>query len=354
MTGPSHASSAGDRAVRRPRVRAGNVFANMYWMYCDDLRHEEAEHIYHEALAYCDVHDIGDCATFLLGNRAGVFEKLGRWDECVSITHAMLDDQSLAPTGRLLPLSYQAKVMARRGQDGYWPVSTKHCAMQPVSRNRYGCSLCTWHALRRTGWRAVRMRRPRSWIASDMALEASRQSSAVGWHCGNDDSPGLLTQLILSRSPHSSQGMVHGPSNTGIGSATAMRPHWRCWIRRRRPTCVSRYPGLLILVPSDSAPGAPHYARSWHPRNSCWCSYRNKGTPPRPHRTRATDSPTHFRRSVQRGDLSHIVHFRQDRRTPRIRDSRQTRRVDASGRGQGGATVGPAHADYVSLGTKSR
>ena len=101
--------------------RAGTAFANMYWMYCDDLRHEEAEHIYHEALAYCDVHDIGDAATFLLGNRAGVFEKLGRWDECVSITHAILDDQSLAPTGLLVPLTYQAKVMARRGEDGYWP-----------------------------------------------------------------------------------------------------------------------------------------------------------------------------------------------------------------------------------------
>ena len=99
--------------------RAGNAFTVMYWMYCSELRHEEAEHIYHEALAYCDVHDFD--AAFLLGERAGVFEKLGRWDECLSITHAMLDEQSLDPAGRMLPLSYQAKVMARRGQDGYWP-----------------------------------------------------------------------------------------------------------------------------------------------------------------------------------------------------------------------------------------
>ncbi len=102
-------------------LRAGHAFVHMYWMYCDDLRHEEAEQIYNDALAYCDVHDIGDSATFLLGERAGVFEKLGRWDECVSITHAMLDEQSLHSAGRLLPLTYQAKVMARRGQDGYWP-----------------------------------------------------------------------------------------------------------------------------------------------------------------------------------------------------------------------------------------
>jgi DNA-binding CsgD family transcriptional regulator/tetratricopeptide (TPR) repeat protein len=100
--------------------RAGNAFGNMHWMYCDDLRHEEAEQIYNEALAYCDVHDIRNCMALLLGERAGVLEKLGRWDECVSITHAMLDEQSLAPTGRIVPLTFQAKVMARRGQDGYW------------------------------------------------------------------------------------------------------------------------------------------------------------------------------------------------------------------------------------------
>jgi tetratricopeptide (TPR) repeat protein len=102
-------------------LRAGNAFANMYWMYCDDLRHQEAEQIYNEALAYCDVHDIGTSGEYLLGKRAELFEKLGRWDECLSITHAMLDDQSLSPAARLQPLGCQAKVMARRGQNGYWP-----------------------------------------------------------------------------------------------------------------------------------------------------------------------------------------------------------------------------------------
>jgi DNA-binding CsgD family transcriptional regulator/tetratricopeptide (TPR) repeat protein len=100
--------------------RAGHVFMNMYSMYCDELRHEEAEQTYNEALAYCDVYDIGHPAAFLLAERAGVLEKLGRWDECVSITQAVLE-RSLSPHSRLLPLSYEAKVMARRGQDGYWP-----------------------------------------------------------------------------------------------------------------------------------------------------------------------------------------------------------------------------------------
>jgi DNA-binding CsgD family transcriptional regulator/tetratricopeptide (TPR) repeat protein len=101
--------------------QVGGVFADTYWRYCGDLRHEEGEQIYNQAMAYCDVHDIGTFANCLLAERAGVFEKLGRWDECVSITHAMLEEQSVSPANRMQPLCYQAKVMARRGQDGVWP-----------------------------------------------------------------------------------------------------------------------------------------------------------------------------------------------------------------------------------------
>jgi DNA-binding CsgD family transcriptional regulator/tetratricopeptide (TPR) repeat protein len=101
--------------------RAGGVFVLTYWMYCGELRHDEGEQIYHQAMTYCDVHDIGTSLNCLLAERAGVFEKLGRWDECISTTHAVLEQQSVSPANRLQPLCYQAKVMARRGQDGYWP-----------------------------------------------------------------------------------------------------------------------------------------------------------------------------------------------------------------------------------------
>jgi len=100
--------------------QVGGVFADTYWRYCGDLRDEEGEHIYNQAMAYCDVHDIGTFANCLLAERAGVFEKLGRWDECVSITHSMLEELSVSPANRIQPLCYQAKVLARRGQDGYW------------------------------------------------------------------------------------------------------------------------------------------------------------------------------------------------------------------------------------------
>src|SRR6476659_2681790 len=100
--------------------QVGGVFADTYWRYCGDLRDEEGEHIYNQAMAYCDVHDIGTFANCLLAERAGVFEKLGRWDECVSITHSMLEELSVSPANRIQPLCYRAKVLARRGQEGYW------------------------------------------------------------------------------------------------------------------------------------------------------------------------------------------------------------------------------------------
>jgi DNA-binding CsgD family transcriptional regulator/tetratricopeptide (TPR) repeat protein len=101
--------------------QAGAMFAVVYWMYCGDLRYEEGEQIYNQAMAYCDVHDIGTFANCLMAERAGVFEKLGRWDECLATTHTMLEERPLSPSNRMQPLCYQAKVMARRGQDGFWP-----------------------------------------------------------------------------------------------------------------------------------------------------------------------------------------------------------------------------------------
>jgi DNA-binding CsgD family transcriptional regulator/tetratricopeptide (TPR) repeat protein len=100
--------------------QVGNLFATMYWMYCGELRYEEGEQIYEQAMAYCDLHDIGTSVNCLLAERAGVFEKLGRWDECVSIAHTMLEELSVSPANRIQPLCYQAKVMARRGQE-FWP-----------------------------------------------------------------------------------------------------------------------------------------------------------------------------------------------------------------------------------------
>ena len=61
--------------------QAGRAFASAYMMYGDDLRFEEAERSYGDALAYCEEHDIGTFAVCLQGQRTAVLEQkrtLGR------------------------------------------------------------------------------------------------------------------------------------------------------------------------------------------------------------------------------------------------------------------------------------
>jgi DNA-binding CsgD family transcriptional regulator/tetratricopeptide (TPR) repeat protein len=101
--------------------QAGRAFALMYLMYSTDLRHGEGEQCYTQAVAYCEEHDIGTFAVCLQGERTAFLEKVGRWDECTSLAHALLYRYTLSPWNRLKPLCSMAKVMARRGQEGCWP-----------------------------------------------------------------------------------------------------------------------------------------------------------------------------------------------------------------------------------------
>jgi DNA-binding CsgD family transcriptional regulator/tetratricopeptide (TPR) repeat protein len=101
--------------------QAGRVFARAYRWYCDDLRPEEAERSYGDAFAYCEEHDIGTFVVCLQGERTAVLEQSGRWDECISLGRALLDQHRLSPWNRLRPLCSAAKVMARRGEQGFWP-----------------------------------------------------------------------------------------------------------------------------------------------------------------------------------------------------------------------------------------
>jgi DNA-binding CsgD family transcriptional regulator/tetratricopeptide (TPR) repeat protein len=112
--------------------QAGRAFARAYLWYCDDLRPEEAERCYGDAFAYCEEHDIGTFVVCLQGQRTAVLEQNGRWDECTSLGHALLDQHRLSPWNRLRPLCSTAKVMARRGQQGFWPYLDE--AMESVLR----------------------------------------------------------------------------------------------------------------------------------------------------------------------------------------------------------------------------
>jgi DNA-binding CsgD family transcriptional regulator len=101
--------------------QAGLAFAVMYTMYSADLRNGEGEQCYRQALAYCEEHDIGTFGACLQAERTSVLERIGRWNECVSLANALLHQHTLSPWNRLKPLCSVAKVMARRGQQGFWP-----------------------------------------------------------------------------------------------------------------------------------------------------------------------------------------------------------------------------------------
>jgi hypothetical protein len=141
----------------------------MYWMYCGDLRHEEGEQIYNQATAYCDVHDIGTFANCLLAERARVFEKLGRWDDCLSITHTMLEERSLSPANRMQPLCYQAKVMGRRRQDGFWPHLDEAMDLALGLDEPEWLSFVGLARVEAYGSKAVSMPHELSWIGSAMS-----------------------------------------------------------------------------------------------------------------------------------------------------------------------------------------
>ena len=84
--------------------QAGRAFASAYMMYGDDLRFEEAERSYGDALAYCEEHDIGTFAVCLQGpahGRSGAKRTLGRMP-VASVMRCSIST-SLSPWNRLRP-----------------------------------------------------------------------------------------------------------------------------------------------------------------------------------------------------------------------------------------------------------
>jgi len=69
-----------------------------------------------EGIAYCDEHDIGTYGTCLRGERTGVLEKQGRWDESASLSEEVLTSRDASPVNRINPLMSLGKIWARRGE----------------------------------------------------------------------------------------------------------------------------------------------------------------------------------------------------------------------------------------------
>jgi DNA-binding CsgD family transcriptional regulator len=102
------------------QAQAGRAYANLYAIYCGQRRFGEAERCFAEGVAYCDEHDIGAYGICMRGERVGVLEKMGRWEESASLSEELLTRSGASPVNRINPLTGLGKVRARQGATGCW------------------------------------------------------------------------------------------------------------------------------------------------------------------------------------------------------------------------------------------
>ena len=129
----------------------------------------------------------------------------------------MLEERSLSPANRMQPLCYQAKVMARRRQDGFWPHLDEAMDLalgldEPEWLSFVGLARVEAY------WLEGRLDAARAELDRVRDVSAGVVVLSRGWiACGPGASPESRSQLILSHSRHRSPGMAHMPPNCGIG-----------------------------------------------------------------------------------------------------------------------------------------
>ena len=292
----------------------------------------------------------------MLAERAGVFEKLGRWDDCVSITHAMLDEQSLSPASRMLPLSYQAKVMARRGQDGYWPY------LDESLRYATGLEEPEWLVF-------VRLARIEAYWLEGRTDAAVEELDRIGYAFGGVTLvqrgwlalwTRRLTGIVdpIDLEPFASQLSGNGARAVELWDRLGYRYEAALALLDTKEEANLResLSRLVDLGAEATARLVRRTMRDLGIRGIPAGARTATKTHPRGLTAREQQILQLLSEGQSNEEISATsVHFGQDRRTPRIRDSRQTRRLDAQGRRQGGATsCGLTPADTSSVGTKSR
>jgi DNA-binding CsgD family transcriptional regulator/tetratricopeptide (TPR) repeat protein len=100
--------------------QAARAFNNLYSRYANHRRFAEAEPYFTDGVAYSDEHDLGSGTAFLRGERVAALERMGRWDEAVVASTALLATADLSPFDRLRPLQVLSVIRARRGEPDAW------------------------------------------------------------------------------------------------------------------------------------------------------------------------------------------------------------------------------------------
>ncbi|MER7273030.1 LuxR C-terminal-related transcriptional regulator [Dactylosporangium sp. NPDC000244] len=157
--------------------KAGRAYTNLYGLLCRARRYAEAEPVYHEAIAYCDEHDVDTYGTCLRGERASALARTGHWDEAMALCRQVLTRvEEASPINRIYPLYVHATIRARRDEDGVW------AALDEAAESADGAGEPQWIIKARLGRAEAR------WLAgkhSDARTEAELADDvcarADGW-----------------------------------------------------------------------------------------------------------------------------------------------------------------------------
>jgi DNA-binding CsgD family transcriptional regulator/tetratricopeptide (TPR) repeat protein len=100
----------------RHETEVGRAYVNLHACYVADRDWAAAEQYFTSGLAYCDDHDITTYSIYLRSERTSALERMGRWDEAVTLCAELLGTGGPSPNTRLCPLQRLGLIQARRGE----------------------------------------------------------------------------------------------------------------------------------------------------------------------------------------------------------------------------------------------
>lgn len=95
--------------------QSGRAWVNLHSGLKDSLRYGEAEGLFHDAWNWCRDHDVPVYGNCLLGDRAELLERTGRWSEAAELARDLLGRADLSPVNRLHSYLVLGQIGVRRG-----------------------------------------------------------------------------------------------------------------------------------------------------------------------------------------------------------------------------------------------
>src|SRR6185437_12716923 len=100
------------------RSEAAFAYTNLHDLCHSDRRYTECGPHYAAGVAYCEEHDMGTYLCCLQGTQSLCLERLGQWDEAVTLAETVLRRILSSPINRMLPEGALGRILARRGDPG--------------------------------------------------------------------------------------------------------------------------------------------------------------------------------------------------------------------------------------------